>query len=78
MQMHVLPGQEQTVTSQDSTKDPVFEFARRTGGDLFGVTFDLAATSEEARAANDVLDEIEAEEVASDIASRLRRMGHAL
>lgn len=51
--------------------DPVLELARRTGGDVF----DLAATDEEASQVLEVLDEVDAELEAGDLAARLRRGG---
>jgi hypothetical protein len=58
--------------------DPVLELARRCG-DYPGNVLELAdTTDEEARRVLGVLDEVEAAEAASDIASRLRQQGHAL
>ena len=57
--------------------DPVLEFAARAGDDAFGV-FELGATDEEARLANEALDEVDAEEAASSIVGRLRHQGHIL
>jgi len=58
--------------------DPVLELARRTG-DYPGGVLDLADVSnEEAELVLATLDEVEAAEAASDIASRLRQQGHAL
>lgn len=55
--------------------DAVLELARRT--DL-GDVLELAPTDEEARVLLEVMDEVEAEEQASDIVATLRQQGHAL
>ena len=57
--------------------DFVLELASRTGADVMDI-IDLAATDEEAETVLAVLDELDAKEHASDIASRLRRAGHVL
>lgn len=55
--------------------DSVLELARRT--DLGGV-LELAPTDEEARVLLEVMDELQAEEKAGDIATTLRQQGHTL
>jgi hypothetical protein len=58
--------------------DPVLELTRRIG-DYPGDVLEFADVSnEEAELVLATLDEVEAAEAASDIASRLRQQGHAL
>lgn len=58
--------------------DPVLELTRRIG-DYPGDVLEFADVSdEEAELVLATLDEVDAEEAASDIASRLRQQGHTL
>lgn len=65
--------------TQRSFDDPVIELTHRLGGEPEDtLDFSLTTSDEDAELLLEVLDEVEAEENARDIAGRLRSMGHAL
>ena len=65
--------------AQRTYQDPVIELARRLHGDHPERVLDFAdVTTEEAETVLDVLDEVEAEENAAGIATRMRAAGHLL
>jgi hypothetical protein len=64
--------------TQRTYADPVLELSMRLGNGPEGVLEFAGTTSEDAETVLEVLDEVEAEEQAGDIASRMRAMGHSL
>ncbi len=64
--------------AQRTFEDPVLELATRLGGGPEGVLDFADTTDEEAEIVLGVLDEVEAEEQARGIVSRLRQQGHTL
>lgn len=66
------------MTWQRQFDDPVLELAMRLGEGPEDVLEFAGTADEEAEALIEVLDEIEAEENARDIAGQLRQMGHVL
>jgi hypothetical protein len=73
--MHVQPLGRATDMNDYGFGDAVLELARRT--DL-GDALELAPSDEEARVLLEVMDELQAEEKADDIAATLRQQGHTL
>lgn len=64
--------------TQRTFDDPVLELAMRTGDGPESVLDFAGTSSEEAEIVLGVLDEVEAEERAASITSRMRAMGHTL